>query len=153
MAMSKWKKTLWILLFLLFAFLISYKMGWLDDYWELINILPIPSNIKSFSRHIRRRLNVTTGGKTYSNGHPHPHPHPHPQTGSFQKRNVTPFQKKMVASNQQWKCNMCQKILDYTYEVDHKIPLFKGGNNHTDNLQALCRNCHGKKTAMDRQSK
>jgi hypothetical protein len=62
------------------------------------------------------------------------------------KRNVTERTKKIVASNQQWKCLHCNSILDYTYEIDHKIPLYKGGNNDINNLQALCRNCHGKKT-------
>ena len=35
-------------------------------------------------------------------------------------------------------------------EVDHKIPLYKGGNNQINNLEALCRNCHGMKTLVDR---
>lgn len=65
------------------------------------------------------------------------------------KRNVTEKTKKIIASNQQWKCFHCNSILDYTYEIDHKIPLYKGGNNDINNLQALCRNCHGKKTYND----
>ena len=64
-------------------------------------------------------------------------------------RNVSATLKKMVASNQRWKCNLCHNLLDYTYEIDHIIPLFKGGVNNINNLQALCRNCHGKKTIMD----
>jgi hypothetical protein len=69
---------------------------------------------------------------------------------SYKKgRNISPLQKKMVAYNQSWKCKNCNNILDYTYEVDHIIPLYKGGTNHMDNLQALCRNCHGRKTIND----
>jgi 5-methylcytosine-specific restriction endonuclease McrA len=34
------------------------------------------------------------------------------------------------------------------FEVDHVIALEHGGSNHVDNLVALCRDCHGKKTAM-----
>ena len=64
-------------------------------------------------------------------------------------RNVSATLKKMVASNQRWTCNLCHNLLDYTYEIDHIIPLFKGGQNNINNLQALCRNCHGKKTIMD----
>ena len=64
-----------------------------------------------------------------------------------QKRNaITPLIKKKVASNQKWKCLMCHQLLDYTYEIDHILPVFKGGSNDLNNLQALCRNCHGKKT-------
>lgn len=66
------------------------------------------------------------------------------------KRNISQTKKKIVASNQKWHCNMCMNMLDYTYEIDHIIPLYKGGNNDLSNLQALCRNCHGKKTIYDK---
>ena len=65
------------------------------------------------------------------------------------KRNVSSLTKKMVASNQGWKCGSCSQTLDYTYEIDHHIPLFKGGSNEISNLIALCRNCHGKKTLIE----
>tara|TARA_B110000285_G_C14768249_1_gene442783 strand:- start:175 stop:603 length:429 start_codon:yes stop_codon:yes gene_type:complete len=65
-------------------------------------------------------------------------------------RNVTQTIKKYVASNQQWRCNYCKNLLDSSFETDHIIPLYKNGNNDISNLQALCRNCHGKKTIIDR---
>ena len=65
------------------------------------------------------------------------------------KRNVSSLTKKMVASNQEWKCGSCNQTLDYTYEIDHHVPLFKGGSNEINNLIALCRNCHGKKTLLE----
>ena len=43
-------------------------------------------------------------------------------------------------------------MLDVSYEVDHKVPLYKGGDNNVNNLQALCRNCHGKKTIYDKMN-
>jgi 5-methylcytosine-specific restriction enzyme A len=58
--------------------------------------------------------------------------------------------KKVVASSQQWSCRYCKKLLDASYEIDHIIPLYKGGNNDLNNLQALCRNCHGQKTINDK---
>ena len=64
-------------------------------------------------------------------------------------RKVSPAMKKMVASSQKWTCKDCNQILDFTYEIDHIKPLYKGGTNEMNNLQALCRNCHGKKTFMD----
>ena len=66
------------------------------------------------------------------------------------KRKVSNLQKKMIASNQKWKCKHCNNILNFDYEVDHIIPLFKNGSNDMNNLQALCRNCHGVKSGKDR---
>jgi 5-methylcytosine-specific restriction endonuclease McrA len=65
-------------------------------------------------------------------------------------RQVTQLMKKKIAAQQQWKCGHCTTILDASYEVDHKIALYKGGSNSETNLIALCRNCHGKKTVNER---
>lgn len=65
------------------------------------------------------------------------------------KRSVSETKKKYVAANQDWKCGDCNAQLDHTFEIDHKIRLEYGGDNEVSNLIALCRNCHGKKTAME----
>ena len=65
------------------------------------------------------------------------------------KRAVSETKKKFVASNQDWKCGNCKNQLDHTYEIDHRLRLEYGGSNDIDNLVALCRNCHGKKTASE----
>jgi hypothetical protein len=65
------------------------------------------------------------------------------------KRSVSETKKKFVASRQNWKCGDCQSQLTAWFEVDHKIRLEYGGSNHVDNLVALCRECHGKKTTME----
>ena len=65
------------------------------------------------------------------------------------KRCVSETKKKFVASQQSWNCGHCQKQLPAWFEVDHKIRLEHGGDNHINNLEALCRNCHGEKTAME----
>jgi hypothetical protein len=64
------------------------------------------------------------------------------------KRSVSETKKKYVAAQQGWKCGDCQRQLPAWFEVDHVIALEHGGSNHIDNLVALCRDCHGKKTAM-----
>jgi 5-methylcytosine-specific restriction protein A len=64
-------------------------------------------------------------------------------------RNVPESVKKYVAANQYWKCKGCNNLLDETYEIDHILALEDGGTNDLENLQALCRNCHGKKTARN----
>lgn len=65
------------------------------------------------------------------------------------KRSVSETKKKYVAAQQGWKCGNCAKQLPAWFEVDHKIRLEHGGSNHIDNLVALCRDCHGEKTAME----
>jgi hypothetical protein len=65
------------------------------------------------------------------------------------KRSVSETKKKYVAYIQDWKCGQCGKKLTYTFEIDHKIRLEYGGSNDPTNLVALCRECHGQKTAME----
>ena len=65
------------------------------------------------------------------------------------KRSVSETKKKYVASNQNWKCGHCGKQLNAWFEVDHKIRLDNGGSNEVQNLVALCRECHGEKTAKE----
>jgi hypothetical protein len=65
------------------------------------------------------------------------------------KRSVSETKKKYVAANQGWKCGDCGSQLTAWFEVDHKIRLEYGGSNHIDNLVALCRECHGKKTTIE----
>lgn len=65
------------------------------------------------------------------------------------KRSVSETKKKFVAASQSWKCGKCNRQLPAWFEVDHKIRLEYGGSNHVDNLVALCRDCHGEKTAIE----
>lgn len=64
-------------------------------------------------------------------------------------RSVSGTKKKWIAAQQGWKCKECNTQLDAWFEVDHKVRLADGGSNHVDNLVALCRNCHGKKTTLE----
>jgi len=65
------------------------------------------------------------------------------------KRSVSETKKKFVASRQNWKCDGCNDQLNAWFEVDHVTRLEHGGSNHVDNLVALCRECHGKKTTIE----
>ena len=67
------------------------------------------------------------------------------------KRSVSETKKKFVASNQNWQCGACRKQLNAWFEIDHNVRLEHGGSNHVDNLVALCRECHGKKTTIEKQ--
>ena len=65
------------------------------------------------------------------------------------KRSVRETKKKFVASSQNWKCKGCGDKLSAWFEIDHTVRLDRGGTNEVQNLTALCRNCHGQKTAME----
>jgi len=65
------------------------------------------------------------------------------------KRSVSETKKKYVAAQQNWHCGNCKRQLPAWFEVDHKVRLEYGGSNHIDNLVALCRDCHGEKTAIE----
>jgi 5-methylcytosine-specific restriction endonuclease McrA len=62
---------------------------------------------------------------------------------------VSETKKKYVASCQNWKCGNCKQQLTAWFEVDHVVRLEHGGSNEVQNLIALCRECHGQKTAME----
>lgn len=47
------------------------------------------------------------------------------------------------------KCVYCDADLKNGYDVDHIMPLSKGGSNWPDNLQCLCPPCNGKKWCKD----
>jgi len=131
---------------------------------SLIRHLPVDKNTKDILSPILDFTNINEGfnnlNKTFSsNSSIIPHLSQHyvaPQTkrmlnsGNTNKRSVSESKKKYVAANQNWKCGHCQKVLDATYEIDHKIELQHGGTNEVTNLEALCRNCHGKKTLENR---
>ena len=62
---------------------------------------------------------------------------------------ISPLVKKRVAAKQKWRCALCKQLLDETFEIDHRTPLYKGGHpTNENNLQALCKRCHAFKTAV-----
>ena len=73
---------------------------------------------------------------------------------------ISPYTKKLIASRQNWRCAVCNRLLDASYEIDHIIPLHRGGSSsdsslHSlENLQALCRSpCHIEKTARENSAR
>jgi 5-methylcytosine-specific restriction endonuclease McrA len=70
-----------------------------------------------------------------------------------QRAHITALKKKIVAASQGWRCNVCTELLPPCFEVDHIIPLFRGGDNEQGNLQALCRNCHGMKSLKEQEER
>ena len=63
------------------------------------------------------------------------------------RRRITGHEKRVVAARQAWRCDDCDAVLTATYEVDHVVPLWRGGaDDHETNCHALCRECHARKT-------
>jgi 5-methylcytosine-specific restriction enzyme A len=52
-------------------------------------------------------------------------------------------------------CRHCEQrgIITPAHEIDHIVPLFKGGHDAWSNYQALCVECHKIKTAQDANTK
>ena len=62
-------------------------------------------------------------------------------------------ERRKIAEMQNWKCASDTCKLDgklEAYDLDHIVPLWKGGEDTEENLQALCPACHRKKTDMER---
>ena len=119
---------------------------WLEFVSQLETVtagLPIPNTIRTAIR-LTRNLSTTASRSSAEKQQLIPHTHI-----TKPRRSVTALQKRYVAAQQRWKCRHCRTLLDETYEVDHIQPLFQGGSNEIPNLQALCRQCHGKKTIQE----
>ena len=77
-----------------------------------------------------------------------------PGTGAAtERKRVTPFQAKRVAAKQRWRCAMCGELLQEDFEVDHIIPLHRGGSfdNNIESLQALHKRCHMLKNSLEQR--
>jgi 5-methylcytosine-specific restriction protein A len=49
-------------------------------------------------------------------------------------------------------CQKCGKLVDYlgdSFQLDHKVPLYKDGEDTDENCQVLCLPCHDRKTMQD----
>lgn len=61
------------------------------------------------------------------------------------------FEKQSIASMYDYKCNTCRTgLVERDFQIDHKIPISRGGKNSVENLQPLCLNCHKRKSASEK---
>tara|TARA_B100001094_G_C17942795_1_gene676451 strand:- start:7 stop:570 length:564 start_codon:yes stop_codon:yes gene_type:complete len=117
----------------------------------MIKHMPIERNSKDLFTPL---FNIGMSNESiYSSSHPMNTSPQHKRMlnsgSSSNNRCVSGTKKKYVAARQSWKCANCSEQLNAWFDVDHKISLEKGGSNHVDNLEAVCKNCHGQKTFME----
>lgn len=62
------------------------------------------------------------------------------------KRAYSTTHRIHIAYKSKYRCNMCDMLLPPEFEVDHIVELHDGGEDTYENCQALCPNCHAKKT-------
>ena len=62
------------------------------------------------------------------------------------RKQWTPLQRNTVAARQGYKCAHCRQTFPAVFDIDHIVPLHKGGEDVMGNLQALCCNCHAVKS-------
>ena len=112
---------------------------------DLIKYMPIDKNTEDIITPLFKFTNMPAFG---GNGIQTPQMKRMMNSGKINRRSVSETKKKFIASRQNWKCHSCQSQLDASFEVNHILALQDGGTNQVDNLEALCRNCHGQKTMM-----
>lgn len=64
----------------------------------------------------------------------------------IKRKKLTELMRRMIARQQDWRCAMCLELLDASFDIDHIIALCNNGEDKVGNMQALCANCHRKKT-------
>lgn len=77
------------------------------------------------------------------------------KTGNRHKQGYgTAWQKtrSVVLERDEHLCTKCltEGVLTQATHVDHIVPKSQGGSEELSNLQALCKDCHFKKTARER---
>ena len=68
------------------------------------------------------------------------------------RRRVAQLRRWDLAYKQEYRCK-CGVLLKPSFEVDHIVELADGGEDCEENLQCLCRDCHGQKTRLSRQKR
>lgn len=65
------------------------------------------------------------------------------------------FVRMIVFEQSNCRCSACNEKMDWkappkTWEVDHIVPVFRGGKTRLNNLQVLCRACHNTKSSAEK---
>ena len=67
------------------------------------------------------------------------------------RKRFSPLVSKQVAARQHSRCDICKRLFDdQLWDLDHIVPLFRGGSNELSNVRALRRACHMQVSANQR---
>ncbi len=67
------------------------------------------------------------------------------------RKKFSPLVSKQIAARQHFRCSLCNRMFDdQLWDLDHIVPLFRGGSNDLSNIRALCRACHMELSASQR---
>lgn len=68
----------------------------------------------------------------------------HKQTTDYQRSLMTPGLRMRILKRDNYRCQICGRTAQdgITLEVDHIVPVSKGGKTVEPNLQTLCRDCN-----------
>lgn len=99
------------------------------------------------------RMHLARMGKTHALWLAH-HPEWPPRAEKGRRRSsLSPRLRFAIFKRDHYRCQLCgassltNKSVEL--EIDHKVPLAKGGTNHMDNLWVLCRPCNQGKSIDD----
>lgn len=71
------------------------------------------------------------------------------KSGSGQRKKISSAVRKIVYAKDQGRCYLCGNPVDEeTFEVEHKVPVAKGGTNNLDNMYVACHECNTMKNSM-----
>jgi len=103
------------------------RMPPLNPNWELVG------TFETFELAVRKAAGVSDAQMLGGNG----------------KRNVTPSIRYEVLKRDGYRCQACGASAKdgARLEVDHRVPIAKGGSNHLSNLWVLCDKCNRGKGA------
>jgi 5-methylcytosine-specific restriction endonuclease McrA len=62
------------------------------------------------------------------------------------RRKFTGKERRAVHEAFEGRCDDCGANVGLSFEIDHRVPLFRGGKHEFANWQLLCKPCHAAKT-------